>query len=229
MVRPCSLCWFVWPLIIAGSVTAGEPETKTAATLERIAPSPQLLEAPDGLTGEFTVARTPPQIDFAIYPGQWEGAKLWSSWGDSLFASDGSFYASIGDHAAPHGTAYVYRVDPKSRSVERVVDYNAVVQQPEGNYTPGKIHGALVEGDDRHVYFFGYRGSERRTTAEANYRGDWLLRYDPRTEKTENLGIAVPFHSVPVLVAHPESKSLYGLSVAGLTAPDQLPRFFHYD
>jgi hypothetical protein len=203
---------------------AAEPQAK----LERLPASPLLLQPPQGLSGDFAIAREAPEIDFAIFPGQWEGAKLWSSWGDSLFAADGKFYASLGDHDAPHGTAYVHAIDVEKQTVTQVVDYNQVVKREKDQYTPGKIHGPLVEGGDGWIYFLGYRGNVRQTTATADYQGDWLLRYSPSTGRSENLGIPVAHSSTPVLLAHPASKSLYGLSVPGLTMPGQETQFFRY-
>lgn len=202
----------------------------TTVRLQRIAPSPQLLQAPEGLEQGFTVAREAPLIDFAIYPGQFAGAKLWSSWGDALYVSDGKFYTSIGDHDSPHGTAYVYRIDPQTRRLTRIVDYNAVVGIPGDKYTPGKIHGGLVDGGDGWIYMFGYRGNVRLTTAEKGYRGDWLLRYEMATGKTENLGIPLADCGVPCMKGHPKSHSLYGLAAWGMTMPEpRINPFFHYD
>lgn len=216
--------------LFAGTAGGKEPPTKTAR-LKRLPSSPLLLQPPAGLTGDFSVAKTPPKVDFAIFPGQWKGARLWSSWGDSLFARNGRFYASVGDHAAPHGTAYVYEIDPQAGTVKQVVDYNkaAGLSDDAQSYSPGKIHGALVQGKDGWIYFFGYRGSIRRTGKETGYKGDWLLRYHPETGKTENLGIAVPFSSVPVLAYSAATDSLYGLSVPGKTMPDPSAQFFRYD
>ena len=198
--------------------------------LKRLPNSKTLLEHSDGLDGDFDVASVPPKIDFCIFPGQWKGARLWSSWGDALTASDGCYYTSIGDHAAPHGTAYVYRVDPNNGMVSQVVDYNQVIgAKDETKYTPGKIHGAIVEGDEQWLYFFGYRGSVRKTSADVGYKGDWLLRYHLSSGKTENLGIPLNDRSVPVLIANRENHSLYGLAVPGQTAEQQTAQFFRYD
>lgn len=38
-----------------------------------------ILKIPEGVTGDFDVAKTPPTIRFAVLPGQWKGASLWSS------------------------------------------------------------------------------------------------------------------------------------------------------
>lgn len=201
------------------------------AKLERLPINAALLKPPAGLSGDYDIAKTPPDVDFAIFPGQWSGAKLWSSWGDAMLGSDGKFYASLGDHDAPHGTAYVYAIDPADKTVRRVVDYNAVLgdeARDKSKYTPGKIHGAVVEAGDGGIYFFGYRGSVRQTTAAFGYRGDWLLRYDSSSGETKNLGIGVPHCSVPVLIGHAKSKSLYGLAAAGQTADSDSDRFFRY-
>lgn len=215
-----------------GVLSAAEKVTETggqtSARLEQLPDSPSLLKAPAGAKVE--VAKTAPKIEFAYFPGQWEGARLWSCWGDSLRAASGKFYASVGDHDAPHGTAYVYEIDSDQGTVKLVADYHAVVGvKDKTKYSSGKIHGAVVQDRDGKIYFFGYRGSVGKTRAEDGYEGDWLLKYDPETGKTENLGIAVPHCSVPVLVYHPGNHSLYGLAVPGKTAPKQQDRFFRYD
>lgn len=200
-----------------------------ATQLERLKPSELLLTPPGELTGGFVVARTAPAVDFAILPGQFPGARLWSSWGDVLAASDGRFYAAIGDHDAPHGTTFVYCIDPKDRSVRRVIDCNRVVPVPPDQYSPGKIHAPLVDAEDGAIYMAGYRGSVRKTGSETGYRGDWLLRYHLATGEAENLGIPVALSSVPVLEYCSALGCLYGLSVPGMTMPEPQTQFFRYD
>jgi len=227
------------PVVVAVSVVtlvtigveAAESDARTPAVtrLERLKPSKLLLKPPEELAGGFTVARTAPDVDFAILPGQFSGARLWSSWGDVLAASDGRFYAAIGDHDAPHGTTFVYCVDPEEKTVTRMIDCNRIVPAPPDKYSPGKIHAPLVQADDGGIYVFGYRGSVRRTGSETDYRGDWLLRYHPGTGQTENLGVPVPFSSVPVLEHCSAIGCLYGLSVPGQTMPQPRTQFFRYD
>jgi outer membrane protein assembly factor BamB len=230
--------WTCLALVAVGIVALGsididaaesELGTPAANRLERLKPSQLLLQPPEGLPGGFQLARTAPDVEFAVLPGQFSGARLWSSWGDALAASDGRFYAAIGDHDAPHGTAFVYCIDPKQKTVTRVIDCNQVVPVPADRYSPGKIHAPLVEADDGGIYMFGYRGSERQTGSETGYRGDWLLRYRPATGQTENLGMPVPFSSVPVLEYCQLTACLYGLSVPGQTMPEPRTQFFRYD
>lgn len=220
-------------IVIPGisGIEAAESDAQTWAVtrLERLKPSKLLLKPPEGTPGGFTVARKTPEVDFAILPGQFSGARLWSSWGDVLAASDGRYYAAIGDHDAPHGTTFVYCVDPIEKTVTRVIDCNRIVPAQPDKYSPGKIHAPLVQADDGGIYVFGYRGSVRRTGSETGYRGDWLLRYRPATGQTENLGTPVPFSSVPVLEYCSAVGCLYGLSVPGQTMPEPKTQFFRYD
>lgn len=189
--------WTCLVVAAAGTVALGtigieaaesEAPTRASTRLAPLKPSKLLLKTPKGLPGGFTVARKTPEVEFAILPGQFAGARLWSGWGDVLAASDGRFYAAIGDHDAPHGTTFVYCVDPEEKTVTRVIDCNQIVPAPPDKYSPGKIHAPLVQTDDGGIYIFGYRGSVRRTGSETGYRGDWLLRYRPATGQTENLG-----------------------------------------
>ncbi|MBS3763576.1 MAG: hypothetical protein KGZ25_09780 [Planctomycetes bacterium] len=221
-------------LITCGCALADDDSAKVK--MQPLGRSPLLLKIPENVKGDFDVAGEPPKLDFAIFPNQWEGADLWSAWGDSLCASDGNFYASIGDHGRPHGTSYVYKIDPDTRTVELIVDYNHVVGLDEkAKYAPGKIHAPLREGGDSWMYFVGYRGSVRKTGPETGFRGDWLLRYNLKSGKIENLGIMIPHCSVPSMESYipsPESSidsaMLYGLAVPGRTKPDMKPRFFAY-
>jgi hypothetical protein len=82
---------------------------------------------------------------------------------------------------------------------------------------------------DGWLYIVTYRGSEGDTTAERDYKGDWLLRYHFESGKVENLGVMVPHSSVPVMIAHKATKRLYGLSAPGRTMPERRNQFFVYD
>ncbi len=203
---------------------AEPPQTR----LQRMPASAAWLKPPADLKGDFEIAKTAPEVDFAVFPGQWEGARLWSTWGDALTGTDGKFYGSIGDHAAPHGSAYVYSIDTAAKKVTQLVDCTAVIGEKDPQvYTPGKIHGGLVQHDGR-IYFWGYRGSVRQTTAEAKYRGDWLLSVGMEDNAALDHGVPIPHCSVPVLIGCKANASLYGYAVPGKTSPVQTDRFFRY-
>jgi len=218
-------------VIVSFAVSGEAPKDATgaSATLETLPASPALLQAPDGVEGDFAVSKEAPTIEFAVLPGQWKGAELWSAWGDAIWASDGKCYASIGDHDGPHGCSYMYQIDPETKAVKLIVDVNAILKIPQDKYTAGKIHAPPVDIGDGWLYFVTYRGSVRTTTAERDYKGDWLFRYHFETGRAENLGVMVPHSSVPVLVGHKPTKRLYGLSAPGKTMPEPKKQFFVYD
>src|SRR5262249_26858749 len=103
------------------------------------------LKPPATLREGVAVAKTPPTVDFLYYPGKPCPGKPWSNWGDSL-AANGKYYASVGDHLAPGGNAFVYEYDPAAKQFRQLVDVRKVLNLPEGDYTPGKIHGRLDLG-----------------------------------------------------------------------------------
>ncbi len=186
-----------------------------------------ILKIPEGVTGDFDVAKTPPTIRFAVLPGQWKGASLWSSWGDALFASDTNFYCSIGDHNGPHGYSYVYKVDPKSGTVDMVVDVNAVLELPASDYAPGKIHAPLMEYDGWLV-FAGYRGKSSAVTDEYNYVGDHLVRWNLTTGEAAFDPPPAPYCSLAASVVHKPSNRIYGVGPGGKRL-DGKSKFFSYD
>ncbi len=222
--------------LAAGKAGGASPGAAPAADkdngprLQALAAEESLLKAPAGVAGDFTVAKRAPEIYFGILPKQWPGAKLWSAWGDAVWASNGKIYTSTGDHDAPFGHSYVYEIDPRVLTMRLVVDVNAVLGLTDKKaYAPGKIHAPIIDGGDGWLYFVTYRGSVRYTTATEKYQGDFLLRCHLKSGRTENLGALMPHASVPVLKYHAASKSLYGLSVFGKTMPDPKNQFFVYD
>ncbi len=207
---------------LAQSTTSAEGAAVTMKTYKpsakEVLTPPEAVKAADG---QVNVVEQPPTIDFAILPNQFEDVKLWSMWGDTIQASDGNYYAAIGNHDAPHGTSYVYRIDPTSRQVKLVIDINQVIGRADkpDYYTPGKIHAPLMEGNDGNLYILTYRGSTRQTTDAAHYEGGWLLRYNLKTGKTENLGHPLANHSFAAAVLHKPTMRIYAFGAPGKNAP----------
>ena len=191
--------------------------------------SPDFLKPADSLLPGVKIAKTPPTIDFLYYPGQTYPGKPWSNWGDSL-AINGKYYASIGDHLAPRGNAFVYEYDPATKKFRQLADVQKVLNLPEGHYTPGKIHGRLDMGKDGWIYFSTHRGSKRVTTDEHHYEGDWIFRCDPVTIEAEIVCPSpIPKHSIPNTVLDPERMIFYGATASGMIAETEEIRFFAYD
>ncbi len=201
--------------------------------LERLEPDPLLLEVPPGLEqaaarGEFTVAKTPPTIDFARPACQEEKGHddNWSHWGDGLYGPDGMFYVSLGNHASPHGYAYVHRIDPATGEVRLVADVDKVLNVPRHVWTPGKIHSPLTDGGDGHIYFATYRGDRLGTLAEHGYGGDHIFRHHIASGKTEDLGVFHPFCSVSQMLYYAPLKRLYAFACFGQAHPEPRRNYF---
>jgi hypothetical protein len=192
------------------------------------------LKPPATLRKNVAVAKTPPTVDFLYYPGQTYQGDPWSAWGDSLTAG-GKYYASIGDHKAPDGNAFVYEYDPQTKKLRQLVDVKKLLNLPEGHYTPGKIHGRIDLGGDGWLYFSTYRGSPQVTTDRYQYRGDWILRAHPGTGQAEVVAAGpVPKHGIPGSVLDPGRMIFYGGTTAGSHSPRDPARpddilFFAYD
>ncbi len=189
--------------------------------------SQRLLEAPDSLAG-VNVAREAPVVDFMYYPGQdYEGGP-WSNWGDGT-AVKGKYYSAIGDHKAPEGNAFVYEYDPASKTLRKIVELREILDVPDGEYTPGKIHSRIDMGSDGWLYFATHRGSTKVTTDEFGYKGDWILRHHPETGRTEVVAHGpVGRQCIPCSVLDPEKLIFYGGTAAG-DYSDKRIKFFAYD
>jgi hypothetical protein len=192
------------------------------------ATSEDFLKPTDTIAKDVLIAKTAPTVDFLYYPCQTYPGRPWSNWGDGL-AVNGKYYSSLGDHLSPKGNAVVYEYDPGKKVLRMLVDVVRVLGQLLG-YLPGKIHGRLDMGKDGYLYFSTHRGSASTTTDKYDYKGDWILRCDPKTGKTEIVAHApVPKHCIPNSVLDPDRMIFYGGTAAGKDAKDQGVQFFAYD
>ena len=153
----------------------------------------EFLKPPATLRKDVDVAKAAPTVDFLYFPGQDYLGNPWSNWGDSV-AANGKYYASIGDHLAlggkgdpanGTGTGRVFEYDPEKKTFRQLLDTTKLLQLPIGHYTPGKIHSRLDVGSDGWLYCSTHRGSTTVTADKNNYTGDWVLRCDPKTGKSE--------------------------------------------
>jgi hypothetical protein len=191
--------------------------------------SPDFLKPPASLHDDVAIAKTPPTIDFAYFPGQDYEGKPWSAWGDSL-ATNGKCYASIGDHLAPQGHAYVYEFDPETKLFRQLCDVTKLLALPEGHYTPGKIHTRLDLGSDGWIYFATHRGSSRATNDANHFTGEWIIRCDPVSGNSE-IVVHAPIlkHCIPTSQLDAANMIFYGSTAPGTDAPSQEIQFFAYD
>ncbi len=183
------------------------------------------LRKGESIRADVDVAKTAPTIDFMYYPGQNYLGKPWSNWGDGL-AVHGKYYSAVGDHLAPEGHAFVYEYDPGAKQLKLLCDVTATLKDVSG-YKPGKVHSRIDIGQDGWLYFATHRGSTSVTTEANQYRGDWILRSDPRTGNSEVVAWGpVPKHCIPCSVLDPQRLIFYGGTAAGVGKD---VRFFGYD
>jgi hypothetical protein len=175
------------------------PEVSSkAVTVE----SPGFLKPPPGIdTKDFSIARTPPVVDVCFFADLKDRGKgtLWSSWGDGCVARSGKYYTSVGDHLGIDANSYVYEYDPMTRVLRRVVDVLRAIMHMLGLYGHGKIHAGIHEAADGTLYFATYWGKPKEVEKAftKGFEGSLLLRYDPKTGKTVNLGAIAPKQGLP--------------------------------
>jgi hypothetical protein len=199
------------------------------------ATSDDFLKPPATLREGVAVAKTAPAVDFLYFPGQDYEGRPWSNWGDSV-AAGGKYYASIGDHLAVGGktdrtgTGRVFEYDPDKKTFRQLADVAQVLNLPKDHYVPGKIHSRLDLGGDGWLYFATHRGSTTVTADKNHYEGDWVIRCDPKSGRSEVVVRGpVPKHCIPTSVLDPDRLIFYGGTAPGTDAKDAGVQFFAYD
>lgn len=252
MRNPIAAVAFCFVIVLSGANAFGQAKEQKAGSAQPTFPpqlpggklvvtdtSEEFLKPPSTLKNDVAIARTAPTVDFLYLPGQTYPGNPWSNWGDSL-AVNGKYYASIGDHRAigrgtdpalGTGTAFVFEYDPEKKAFRQLIDVSKFLNLPAGHYTPGKIHGRLDLGSDGYLYFSTHRGSTSVTTDANHYKGDWIIRCDPSTGKSEVVVQGpVPKHCIPTSVLDPDRLIFYGGTAQGAGADDAGGVwFFAYD
>ena len=191
--------------------------------------SPDFLKAPESLREGVSVAKAVPTVDFGYLPGQTYEGKPWSNWGDST-AAPGKYYTAFGDHLAPAGNTFVFQYDAAGKSFRKLLDLKALLNQPEGHYSPGKFHSRVDLGSDGWLYCSTHRGSPSVTKDDKyHYTGDWIVRCNPATGESEIVVHApVPKHCIPNGTLDPDRLIFFGGTAPGGEDAKDI-RFFAYD
>ncbi len=86
-------------------------------------------------------------------------------------------------------------------------------------------------GKDGFLYFSTHRGATNVTTDAYGYKGDWIIKCDAKTGKSEVVAHGpVPKHCIPNSVLDPERMIFYGGTAPGSTKDEANGvRFFAYD
>jgi hypothetical protein len=142
------------------------------------ASSDGLLDPPAGVTlPTHTVAVTPPGVEFVPFDLPGHTGNPWSTWGGGHYASNGRFYAAIGDHLTIDGNSYLYEYDPITQVLKAIGDINTAAGHVDGEWGHGKVHSQINKGGDGYIYATSYRGSPLGVTFTENFTGGVIVRY----------------------------------------------------
>src|SRR5262249_54573528 len=98
------------------------------------------------------------------------------------------------------------------------------------DYRPGEMQSRIDLGSDGFLYYATDRGSPTVTNDAHGYKGEWILRTDPLTLKTQIVAtFPIPKHTIPASVLDPKRMIFYGGTAPGKDAPNQKIQFFALD
>ncbi len=141
------------------------------------------------------------------YPENYKPDGMWAA---LYAASSGKVYSGLCTHG---GSALFYEYDPATRVNRLVADIGEFLgDKGSGERTHGKIHTRFAEDKRGRIYFAtGNQGSGPRTIDPSTWvaRGSHLLRYDPSTQKLEDLGQVTPNFGSYGLVMDREREMVY--------------------
>jgi sugar lactone lactonase YvrE len=150
-----------------------------------------------------------------------------SIWGTIIVATDGKVYIPLSNHGMRRANVALYCYTPATDQMRKVFDFIEHFGPPEGPNEAGhgKIHCRVVEGPDGKIYWgTTVSGS---TPEGMGYRGGHLLRYDPKTDTTEDLGIPVPGIGIHSIWIDWPRQFIWGLVISGEKRPPRC--FFGYN
>jgi hypothetical protein len=122
-------------------------------------------------------------VEAIEYPGR--DPYMW----DGLYAaSDGKVYTCL---ITERVSAHFYLYDPVKRENRMVADMaDFLGERGKGIRTSGKLHNKPVEDDDGNIYFVTMcNGSGPPTFDFTSWLGGHWLKYDPKADKLEDMGL----------------------------------------
>ena len=195
---------------------------------------PSFLKPGPNLRDGVTIAKTAPVVDFAFYPEQNYPGNPWSHRSDGIVVGD-KYYSSSNDHLAPKGTAHLWEYDAGLKKFRLLCDTTKYLESVKAfpadmNYRPGEMQSRIDLGSDGWLYYATDRGSPTVTHDANGYRGEWILRTNPKTMETEIVAThPVAKHTIPCSVLDPKRMIFYGGTAVGKDAANQKIQFFALD
>jgi len=184
-----------------------EPEPPRGVVIDE---SADMLVPPAALgdATDFEIAQTPCKIRFSVVEGcdpfPEDNRGNWSSWSESILASDGYYYSAISDHRGVDGRTFIVRYDPKTGEQTEVFHSDKLFHNQPGTYGHGKLHGRLDEYPQGFLMAATYWGIPPLDTKFRGERwtgpipGGRLIRVNLAEAKTEDLGVPFERDSWPM-------------------------------
>lgn len=134
--------------------------------------------------------------------------------------------------AARYGVnAYLIEFDPKAEAMKMVLDVHQVIgSKASGFAAQAKIHTRNNVGAGGKIYVGSKQGYPEKDKGEkiTDYKGGYVLTYDPATGKAEHFGIPWPGHGV-ISVTPDESRGLCYVSTCSDGRPVESSHFMVLD
>jgi len=164
-----------------------------------------MISATQGISQEKDVLI----VETIEYPGK--DPVMW----DGLYAaSDGKVYSGL----ISEGTsAHFYMYDPVSNKNTLIVDMAEFLdERGKGIRTTSKLHNKPVEDDDGNIYFVSMNnGSGPRSFDYTSWKGGHWMKYDPKKEKMENMGLVDQGIGCYPLTIDKKNGYLFGIGFTG--------------
>ncbi len=148
-------------------------------------------------------------VETREYPGR--DPVMW----DGLYASsDGNVYSALINEGE---SAHFYLYDPRSDKNILLCDMAEFLdERGKGIRSTGKIHNKPVEDDEGNIYFVSMsNGSGPNVFDYTSWKGGHWLKYDPKTEKVEDMGLVDQGVGCYPLAIDKERGYLFGIGFTG--------------
>ena len=241
-------------VVYRGIVPAREPERpcrevlsrrETAERLDRlnmlytgrtvVDRDPRMLDIPERFRPDagkgFTVAKTPPEVEFAVIPVEPRWVRVYhnqyeSGWWGNYCQSNhdpgtGKFYTAVADHGAYDAHLYLVEYDPAARKVKCLPEFNLSVGRGRDRFGDGIIHGWLDFYQAKylprpHLWFCTYWAKFPEPSEKdyaTGYDGGHVVSFDMATGEYVDYGAPIPRTSWPYHRVDGKRGMLYAVSL----------------
>jgi len=196
---------------------------------------PGMLRIPEGLRdsfgGEFTVAETPPEIEFVIVPVEPRFVRVYNNqeksgwWGNYCQSNycprTGRFYSAVADHGTYDAHIYLVEYDARARKVRCLPEVNRSLGRGRDDFGDGILHGWLDfyrSGYLRrpHLWFCTYWAKfpePDEADYATGYDGGHIVSCDPEAGIYGDYGAPLPRTSWPYHRVDTKRGVLYAVSL----------------